>query len=614
MGHFLPTTLDEAKTLGWETLDIILVNGDAYIDHPSFGSALIGRYLEARGFKVGIIPQPDWKNVEAFKVLGKPNLFFCVSAGNLDSMVNNYTADKKPRRNDMYSPNNEAGHRPDRASIVYSNKIREAYKDVHIVLGGVEASLRRFTHYDFWDDKARRPLILDAKADISLYGMSEKAVLQLAEDIRRGVSWENLQQPANSTMVQAAIEHLDAPVRLPPVEEAVTDKMKFVESFARYYHEGRKKYPHAIVEPFQKKFLVTTPPDNVSSKELDEIFFLPFQRAPHPRYAGQKIPAWDFVRFSTISHRGCFGGCAFCAISQHQGKQITSRSEESILKEVETIITKDPEFKGTILDIGGPTANMYGMSCSTPDECLRSSCVYPVICPKLKTSHRRLKTLLQRAQSLPGVKKVLTNSGIRYDLALLDPEYMEQVFAHHIGGQLSVAPEHICENVLKIMNKPSIKLYEAFLQAFRSFNKQKNLKQYIVPYFISSHPGTTLEDMLELALYLKKQHIKVEQVQNFTPTPMTIATTMYYTGIDPFSKKPVHVPRGEERAFQKALLQPQLDSNRRQLIKVLKMLHREELLPILQTDEPLSVAINNPPKYIEKTRPPFQKRRYHQKR
>jgi uncharacterized radical SAM protein YgiQ len=600
MGHFLPNTLAEAKKLGWDTLDIILVSGDAYIDHPSFGAALIGRYLEAHGFKVGIIPQPRWTSTEDFMALGKPNLFFCVSAGNMDSMVNNYTADKKPRRTDMYSVNNEAGKRPDRASIVYSNKIREAYKDVRIVLGGVEASLRRFTHYDFWDDKARRPLILDAKADISLYGLSEKAILQLAEDFRRGVSWENIQQPPNSTMVQVSIESLHPRVMLPSVEESLADKIKFAESFARYYHEGRKKHPRAIIEPFQKKYLVTTPPDNLNGKEIDELFFLPFQRAPHPRYNGQKIPAWDFVRFSTISHRGCFGGCAFCAISQHQGKQIISRSEESILKEVETIITKDPAFKGTILDIGGPTANMYGMSCGTPEECVRNSCLYPVICPQLKTSHRRLKTLLQRAQKLPGVKKVLTNSGIRYDLALLDPEYMEQVFTHHVGGQLSVAPEHICDSVLKVMNKPGIKAYEEFLQTFRSFNKQKNIKQYIVPYFISSHPGTTLEDMLELALYLKKHHIKVEQVQNFTPTPMTIATTMYYTGIDPFTKKPVHIPRGEERSFQKALLQPQLDSNRRQLIKVLKLLGREELLPVLQTDEPMPAA---PDKHYANTDP-----------
>lgn len=603
MEHFLPTTLAEAKALGWDTLDIILVSGDAYIDHPSFGTALIGRYLEAHGFKVGIIPQPDWTSVESFKVLGKPNLFFCVSAGNLDSMVNNYTADKKPRRNDMYSPNNEAGKRPDRASIVYSNKIREAYKDIRIVLGGVEASLRRFTHYDFWADQARRPLILDAKADISLYGLSEKAILQLAEDFRRGVSWENLQQPPNSTMVQSSIENLPSKVLLPPVEEALADKMKFAESFARYYHEGRKKYPRPIVEPFQKKYLVTTPPDNLNGKELDELFFLPFQRGPHPRYKGQKIPAWDFVRFSTISHRGCFGGCTFCAISQHQGKQIITRSEESILKELETIITKDPEFKGTILDIGGPTANMYSMSCSTPEECVRNSCLYPAICPQLKTSHRRLKTLLQRAQKLPGVKKVLTNSGIRYDLALLDQEYMEQVFTHHVGGQLSVAPEHICDSVLKVMNKPSIKLYEEFLQAFRQFNKHHGLKQFIVPYFISSHPGTTLADMLELALYLKKQHIKVEQVQNFTPTPMTIATTMYYTGLDPFTKKPVHVPKGEERAFQKALLQPQLESNRRQLIKALKILQREDLLSALQSDEPIPASPDRYSSRISTDRP-----------
>jgi uncharacterized radical SAM protein YgiQ len=585
MAYFLPTTLAEAKSRGWDSVDIIIVSGDAYVDHPSFGSALIGRFLESKGFKVGIIPQPDWKNVEDFKVLGRPNLFFCVSAGNLDSMVNNYTADNKPRRNDMYSPNNEPGKRPDRASIVYCNKIREAFKDVRIALGGVEASLRRFAHYDFWDNKVRRSLLLDTKADILFYGMPEKGMLDFAEHVREGVAWENIPQPTNSTMVRSSITDIEHPVILPPTEGVIADKKRYAEHFALYYREGRKKNPRVIVEPYQKKYLVTTPPDNLNATELDALFFLPFQRAPHPRYTGQKIPAYDFVRFSTITHRGCFGGCSFCAISQHQGRQIISRTEDSIVKELETIIAADPEFKGTVLDLGGPTANMYGMFCMSPKECLRDSCIFPEICPHLHASHDRSKNLLTRAKHVRGVKKIMVSSGVRFDLALLDESYMELLFREHVGGQLSVAPEHICDPVLTIMHKPSFAKYEKFLKKFIQFNKKENKKQFVIPYFIASHPGATLDHALELALYLQKHKIKLEQVQNFTPTPMTVATTMYYTETDPFTGKPVHVPKGEERAFQRALLQPQLPKNYRQVAKALKFMKKESLIRSLTKGE-----------------------------
>lgn len=584
-GHFLPINLTEAKKIGWDELDIIMISGDAYIDHPSFGAPLIGRYLEAHGFKVGIIPQPGIKNIENFKVLGKPKLFFSVSAGNLDSMVNNYTADKKIRRTDMYSPDNEGGKRPDRASIVYANKLREAFKDIHIVLGGVEASLRRFTHYDYWDDKPRRPLILDAKADISFYGMSEKGILDLAQQLRAGKTWKELRQPANSTMVFYSIDNLKGPLVLPSVEKTIADKTSYAESFALYYPEGRKKNPRAIVEPYQKKFLVTTPPDNLSGEELDKLFFLPFQRAQHPSYGTKKIPAFGFVRFSTITHRGCFGGCSFCAISQHQGKTIISRTPESVLKELTEVIGQDPEFTGNILDLGGPTANMYGMICKSEKECTRQSCLYPQICGHLNTSHEKLKKLLDAARKLPKIKKVFVNSGVRYDLALRDPEYMDMLFRHHVGGQLSVAPEHVCDSVLKVMHKPAFKYYEEFLTRFKEFNKKNDKKQFLIPYFISSHPGTTLNDMLELTLYLHKNKIKVEQVQNFTPTPMTIATTMYYTGIDPFTKQQVHIPKGEERALQKAILQPHLEKNFRQVAKALKILNRRDLLRTLTADK-----------------------------
>ncbi|GBR75937.1 YgiQ family radical SAM protein [Candidatus Termititenax persephonae] len=574
--------MTEARELGWDTLDVILVSGDAYVDHPSFGTALIGRYLEAHGFKVGIIPQPDWKNPQSIAVLGRPNLFFCVSAGNIDSLVNNYTADKKPRRTDMYSPDNEAGHRPDRASIVYTSLLKQVYKNVPVVLGGVEASLRRFVHYDYWDDKPRRSLLLDSKADLLLYGMSEKATLCIAEHLRAGNQWADLPQPPNSTQAHKTLAAVPADrLVLPAAETALQDKKIFAEHFASYFREGRKKKPRVIVEPYPDRFLVTTPPDNLTGREVDALFFLPFARAPHPRYQAQKIPCYDFVRFSTITHRGCFGGCAFCAISQHQGRQIISRTEESILQELREIISPDKDFQGTVFDLGGPTANMYGMSCRSSQECLKNSCLYPKICPHLQATHARQKALLSRARKLPGIKKILLNSGIRYDLALLDPEYLGLLFTHHVGGQLSLAPEHICENVLAVMGKPSYHLYVKFLNKFLAFNREHHVQQYIVPYFISAHPGCTLSDALQLALYLHEHHLRLEQAQNFTPTPMTAATTMYYTGLDPFTKKPIHVPKGEERAFQKALLQPHLPKNYRQVAKALKLLQREDLLKTL---------------------------------
>ncbi|GBR74666.1 YgiQ family radical SAM protein, partial [Candidatus Termititenax aidoneus] len=405
-----------------------------------------------------------------------------------------------------------------------------------------------------------------------------------AEHLRAGGRWADLPQPPNSTRAYKTLDSALADrLLLPSAEKALTDRKIHAEHFALYFREGRKKKPRVIVEPYKDRFLFTTPPDNLTGREVDELFFLPFARAPHPRYKNQKIPCYDFVRFSTITHRGCFGGCAFCAISQHHGRQIINRSEESILKELREIICQDPDFKGTIFDLGGPTANMYGMYCQSGQgyACARDSCLYPKICPNLHTAHTRQKSLLARARKLPGVKKVLLNSGIRYDLALLDPEYMETLFTHHVGGQLSLAPEHICENVLQVMGKPSYKLYVKFLNKFLAFNKAHNVKQYIVPYFISAHPGCTLQDSLELALYLKEHHLRLEQAQNFTPTPMTAATAMYYTGLDPFTKKPLPVPKGEERAFQKALLQPHLPKNYRQVAKALKLLRREDLLKTL---------------------------------
>ncbi|MFA5113649.1 MAG: YgiQ family radical SAM protein [Candidatus Margulisiibacteriota bacterium] len=566
MPKFLPVSKEE---FGGQ-LDVIIVTGDAYIDHPSFGPVLIARYLEAHGFSVGLIAQPDWTKDADFLKLGKPRLFFGVSAGNLDSMVANYTADKKVRRTDMYTPGNVGGKRPDRATIVYTNKLKALFPGVPVVLGGVEASLRRFAHYDYWDDKVRRPLLFDAKADYLVYGMGEKGILGIAKGEKAG----------NTAIIEKDISGYPDALVLPSYEEAAADKKKYAEAFKLLYTEGRKKKPRTIIQPCQGRYVVVFPPENLSAKELDDLFSLPFARAPHPAYK-EPIPAWDFVRFSTVSHRGCFGGCSFCAISQHQGKYITSRSLGSIKKEIGATMLKDPGFKGNILDVGGPTANMYGMECARAGGCTRASCNYPTVCKDLKVSLKPAIGLLKEIRNIPGVKKLFIGSGIRYDLALLDDEYMEELVKHHVSGQLSVAPEHICEEVLLMMGKPKAEKFLEFKERFEQLSQKHGKKQFIVPYFISSHPGSTLKHALELALFLKKNRIRVEQVQNFTPTPLTVSTCLYYTGLDPFTGKTVHIPKGEERSFQKALLQPQLAKNYRLVAKALKMLKREDLLKTL---------------------------------
>ena len=615
MPDFLPVSKADFKG----QLDIIIVTGDAYIDHPSFGPVLIARYLEAHGFSVGIIAQPDCracrqagKKDDDFLKLGAPRLFFGVSAGNLDSMVAHYTADKKIRRNDMYSPDNEAGHRPDRASIVYTNKLKALFPGVPVVLGGVEASLRRFAHYDFWDDKVRRSILFDAKADYLVYGMGEKGILGIAKslqpssagakpapfsqrekDLRLGPSGRNplplgegeglfggRVRAVNTAIIKKEISEYPNALMLPSFEEVAADKHKYAEAFKLYYLEGRKKHPRTIIQPCQGRYLVVFPPENLTGEELDRLFELPFARAPHPSYR-KPIPAWDFIRFSTVSHRGCFGGCSFCAISQHQGRYVVSRSIDSIKNEIKNEIMSRPDFKGNILDAGGPTSNMYGMYCSKEEGCARASCIFPAACKFLKCSLKPSIELLRQIRNMPGIKNVFIGSGIRYDLALMDDEYIEELVKHHVSGQLSIAPEHICEEVLLMMGKPKAEKFLEFKEKFEKISKKHGKKQFLVPYFISSHPGCTLQHALDLALFLKKNHVRVDQVQNFTPTPMTVSTCMYYTGIDPFSGKPVHVPKGEERSFQKALLQPQSEKNYRQVAKALKLLKREDLLKVL---------------------------------
>jgi len=571
MPVFLPTTQADLKERKIDQLDIILVSGDAYIDHPSFGPVLIARYLESKGFSVGFIAQPDWKKDEDFLALGRPRLFFGVSAGNLDSMVANYTADKKVRRNDMYSPKGEAGHRPDRATIVYTSKLKSLFPGVPVVLGGVEASLRRFAQYDYWDDKVRRSLLFDSKADYLIYGMGEKGILRLAQSLSTKSEILNKFEVPNLAIIKKDISEYKDALILPSYEEVAADKKKYAEAFRLYYLEGRKKDPRVIIQPCQGRYLVVFPPENLTSQELDSLFTLPFARSQHPMYK-EKIPAWDFVKFSTVSHRGCFGGCSFCAISQHQGKYITSRSLASIENELKRHIIPQPDFKGTILDVGGPTSNMYGIECGRAEDCSRASCIYPSFCRHLNATQKPALELLRRLRKLPGVKNVFIGSGIRYDLALLDDEYIEELAKHHVGGQLSIAPEHICEEVLLLMGKPKADKFLEFKDKFEKASNKHGKKQFIIPYFIASHPGSTLKHALELAIFLKKNRIRIEQTQNFTPTPSTAATTMYYTGLDPFTGKSVHIPKGEERSFQRALLQPQLEKNYRQVTKALKQL------------------------------------------
>jgi len=549
-----------------EQLDVILISGDAYIDHPSFGPALIGRYLESHGFKVGIIPQPDWKKDDDFLKLGPPKLFFGVTSGNLDSMVANYTADKKIRRDDMYSPNAKAGMRPDRATIVYSNKIKQLFPDVPIVIGGIESSLRRFAHYDYWDNSIRRPILFDTRADYLVYGMGEHAILQIAK------SQITKSQIPNTAIITKDISEYKNALILPSYEEVLADKKTYAKAFKMFYLEGRKKNPRIIIQPCQKRYLVAFPPHITTSSELESYYKLPFERKPHPMYSGKKIPAWDFVKFSTVSHRGCFGGCSFCAIDQHQGKYIVSRSIESIKNEIKTRIMTQPDFKGNILDVGGPTSNMYGIICKKEDGCVRSSCIYPNICKDLDFSQKPSLELLKEIRKIPGIKNVFIGSGVRHDLALMDPDYLKEIVAHHISGQLSVAPEHSCEGVLALMGKPSIDKFINFRREFEKLNKKCGKKQYLIPYLISSHPGATLQDAFNLAVFMKKNNIRVEQVQNFTPTPMTLSTCMYYTHENPLTGKPVFVATGEERAMQKALLQPQLQKNKKLVDAALKKL------------------------------------------
>ncbi len=654
---FLPMSRAEMEQLGWDSCDIILVTGDAYIDHPSFGMALVGRLLEAQGFRVGIISQPDWLSAAAFKALGKPNLFFGVTAGNMDSMVNRYTSDRKIRSDDAYTPNAEANRRPDRAVIVYAQRCREAYAESTIVIGSIEASLRRIAHYDYWSDKVRRSILPDSKADLLLFGNAERALVELAHrlakkepvaeirDLRgsafmvsqgwRPAGWEEVDSSTVDTpgavhahpdpyamesgspklpvgegqgvsagtqpvrlisraerLVLGKEARAHTVIRLPAYEQVKDDPVLYAHASRTFHLESNPGNARALVQshgigPCRRDVWLNPPPIPLTTPEMDYVYGLPYARAPHPAYGAAKIPAWDMIRYSVNIMRGCFGGCTFCSITEHEGRIIQSRSEASILHEIEEIRDKTPGFTGVISDLGGPTANMYRMACKSREiesSCRRLSCVFPGICENLGTDHAPLIHLYRKARALPGIKKILIGSGLRYDLAVRSPEYVKELVTHHVGGYLKIAPEHTEAGPLGKMMKPGIGNYDKFKALFEKFSREAGKEQYLIPYFIAAHPGTTDEDMLALALWLKRNRFRLDQVQTFLPTPLAIATAMYHTEKNPLRKvtsasETVAVVRsGRQRRIHKAFLRYHDPANWPLLREALRQMGRADLI------------------------------------
>ncbi len=644
---FLPTSREEMDALGWDSCDIIVVTGDAYVDHPSFGMAVIGRLLEKQGFRVGIIDQPNWQSADDFSLLGKPNLFFGIAAGNMDSMINRYTADKRARSDDAYSPDDKAGHRPDRAVIVYTQRCKEAFPTTPIVIGSIEASLRRIAHYDYWDDEVRRSVLVDSQADILLYGNAERAITELAHRLSQNEPVQNITDIRGTAFIRQTLPdgwtlidstRVDRPGKIEPhnnpyqsdeelaaatggkcqissgdqnadgsqvvtltflPKHSKTDRAKTVIRLPSYkkvksdpvLYAHASRVLHLETNPGNARALIQNndgkdvwlnpPPIPLSTEEMDEVFGLPYQRVPHPKYEGKQIPAYEMIRFSINIMRGCFGGCTFCSITEHEGRIIQNRSEQSILNEIEDIRDKTPGFTGIISDLGGPTANMYRLSCKDPKieaACRLPSCVYPGICPNLNTDHDPLIRLYKKARKIKGVKRILIASGLRYDLAVESPEYVEELVTHHVGGYLKIAPEHTEEAPLSKMMKPGIGTYDRFKTMFEKFTKKAGKKQYLIPYFIAAHPGTEDEDMVNLALWLKKNKFQADQVQTFYPSPMATATTMYHTGRNPLkglsykSERINTVKKIEQRRLHKALLRYH-DANNWRVIKdlLLKM-------------------------------------------
>ena len=541
---YLPTTKKEVQLRGWDEVDVILFSGDAYIDHPAFGAAVIGRVLEANGYRVAIVPQPDWRGDHRdFTKLGRPRLFFAVTSGSMDSMVNHYTAAKRLRSDDAYTPNGKAGMRPDYCTITYCNILKQLYPDVPIVIGGIEASMRRLTHYDYWSDTLMPSILVDSKADILVYGMGEKQIVEIA---KFGIQ-HNIPQTAYLTANHTPQFERGKVIVLQSHETAIKNKQVHAENFRLIETESNKIHAATIVQPVGDKCVVVNPPyPTMTTEELDAIYDLPFMYHPHPKYKNKHIPAYEMIRFSVCMHRGCFGGCSFCTISAHQGKQVTSRSEQNILHQISQL--KDlPDWKGYLSDLGGPSANMYGMhgkDMALCEKCARPSCLHPTVCNNLNQDFEPLLHIYNKVDSLPYIKKSFVGSGIRYDL--MNEQYGRELITHHVSGRLKVAPEHTSASVLKIMRKPSWEHYERFYRFFEKVNVEAGLRQQLIPYFISSHPGCTNKDMQQLADCCRQMHYHPEQVQDFTPTPMTLATTMFYTGLNPYTMEPVYVARTKE--------------------------------------------------------------------
>jgi len=663
---YLPMSRAEMDTLGWDSCDIILVTGDAYVDHPSFGMAIVGRLLEAQGFRVGIIAQPDWRNKKDFMVLGKPNLFFGVTAGNMDSMINRYTADRKPRSDDAYTPGGVGGKRPDRSVIVYAQRCKEAWPDVPLIIGGIEASLRRIAHYDYWQDNVRRSILLDATADMLLYGNAERAIVEIAHRLAGGERIENILDVRGSAFVRrdtpqdwwevdstrvdmpgridrminpylnsrdmddcekkrrndayfvADISALHMPrklprehtvIRLPSFEKVSADKVLYAHASRVLHMETNPGNARALVQKHgDVDVWLNPPPIPLSTDEMDYVFASPFARLPHPAYQGEKVPAYEMIRFSVNIMRGCFGGCTFCSITEHEGRIMQNRSQASIIREVEEIRDKVPGFTGVISDLGGPTANMYRLACKDKQiesSCRRLSCVFPGICENLNTDHSALTELYRAARKLPGIKKILIGSGLRYDIAVRDPEYIKELVTHHVGGYLKIAPEHTEDGPLSKMMKPGMGAYDEFKKLFEKFSHEAGKEQYLIPYFIAAHPGTTDEDMLNLALWLKKNNFRADQVQAFYPSPMASATAMYHSHKNPLKRVTYKsedvdvVDDPERRKLHKAFLRYHDPNNWPLLRDAMKRMGRAELIGdapncLIPKDQPRNTEYQSP--------------------
>jgi uncharacterized radical SAM protein YgiQ len=666
---FLPMSRAEMDALGWDSCDIVIVTGDAYVDHPSFGMAIVGRVLEAQGFRVGIIAQPDWRSADPLRALGKPNLFFGITAGNMDSMVNRYTADRRIRSDDAYTPGGEGGHRPDRSVIVYAQRAREAFKDVPIVIGGIEASLRRIAHFDYWSEKVRRSILGDAKADLLVYGNAERAIVEIAHRLGRGERVESITDirgtaflrdhtppgwiEIDSTTIDApgplnppidpyamepqikaanaaagTVDRTAAPgpavqvvqfvrqvknedrarsvIRMPSYEAVANDPVLYAHASRILHVESNPGNARALVQRHgDRDVWINPPPIPLTTAEMDWVYELPYQRLPHPTYGTAKIPAYEMIRFSIAIQRGCFGGCTFCSITEHEGRIIQSRSEDSIIREIETVRDTVPGFTGVVSDLGGPTANMWRLACKSREieaACRRPSCVYPGICPNLNTDHTPLIKLYRRARALPGIKKVLIASGVRYDLANESPAYVKELAQHHVGGYLKIAPEALTEGPLAKMMKPGMGSYDQFKALFDQYSKEAGKEQYLIPYFIAAHPGTTEADMLELALWLKRNGFRADQVQAFLPSPMATATAMYHSGKNPLRKitydsEAVVIPKGlRQRRLHKAFLRYHDPDNWPLLRDALRAMGRADLIgpgkhQLVPAHQPLGTGI-----------------------